>query len=235
MARNVDGTINKSGTITSFVDLSIKVDRQTMNFRLLATELGIQKIIPGFPWLNEHNPDINWQTGELKWRTLQPLKVKRYHDKTPPEEKKEHPIRLVKMDDNLEIKLHLDSAHIPTWGSAGAAGYDLYSAENKVIPAKGKMAIDTQIFIATPAGTYGRIAPQSGLAAKNMITTGAGVIDVDYRGIVFVLLFNHSDQDLEVKQGDQIATPKIEQVNDLDETVRGSQGFGSLKKKKRTF
>ena len=67
MARNVDGMINKSGTITSFVDLSIKVDRQTMNFRLLATELGIQKIIPGFPWLNEHNPDINWQTGELKW------------------------------------------------------------------------------------------------------------------------------------------------------------------------
>ena len=85
---------------------------------------------------------------------------------------------------------------------------------------------------------HGRIAPRSGLAAKNMITTGARLINADYRGIVFVLLFNHSDQDLKVKQGDwitqlileKIATPKIEQVNDLDEIVRGSQGFGLTNK-----
>ena len=237
-ARNVDGTINKLGMITSFVDLPIKVDGQTMDIQLLAMELGTQKIILGFPWLNEYNLDINWQTGKFKWQTLQPLKVKRYHDKASPEEKKEHPIRLVKVDDNLEIKLHLDSAQVPTRGSPGVAGYDLYSTENKVVPAKGKVVTDTQISIATPPGTYGRIAPQSGLAAKNMVTTGAGVIDTDYRGIVFVLLFNHSDQDLEMKQGDRIAqlilekitTPKIEQVNNLGETVRGSQGFGSIDK-----
>ena len=71
-----------------------------------------------------------------------------------------------------------------------------------------------------------------------MITTGAGVIDADYRGIVFVLLFNHSDQNLEVKKGDRvtqlilekIATPEIEQVDDLDKTARGNQGFGSTDK-----
>ena len=71
-----------------------------------------------------------------------------------------------------------------------------------------------------------------------MITTGAGVIDADYRGIVFVLLFNHSDEDLMVKQRDwiaqlileKIATPMIEQVKNLDETARGSQGFGSTDK-----
>ena len=98
--------------------------------------------------------------------------------------------------------------------------------------------VDTQISIATPPGTYGRIAPRSRLAAKSMITTGAGVIDADYRGIVFVLLFNHSDKDLEVKKGDRIAqlilekiaTPEIEQVDSLDETTRGSQGFGSTEK-----
>ena len=71
-----------------------------------------------------------------------------------------------------------------------------------------------------------------------MITTGAGVIDADYRGVVFILLFNHSDQDLKVKKGDRvaqlilekIATPEIEQVDSLDETIRGNQGFGSTDK-----
>ena len=71
-----------------------------------------------------------------------------------------------------------------------------------------------------------------------MIATGAGVVDADYRGVVFVLLFNHSNEDFKVKQGDQIAqlilekiaTPMIEQVEDLDKTVRGSQGFGSTDK-----
>ena len=82
-------------------------------------------------------------------------------------EQPEYPIRTVKMDNNLEVKLHLDTAQIPTWGSPDVAGYDLYSAEEKIVPAHGKMVIDTQISIATPPGTYGRIAPRSGLAAKN--------------------------------------------------------------------
>ena len=93
-------------------------------------------------------------------------------------------------------------------------------------------------FILLTSLIHRHIAPQSVLATKNMITTKAGVIDTDYRGIVFVLLFNHLDQDLEVKQGDwitqlileKIATPKIKQVNDLDETVRGSQGFSLTNK-----
>ena len=142
------------------------------------------------------------------------------------------------MDGNLEIKLHSDTARIPIRGSPNAAGYDLYSAEEKVVPARGKMLIDTQISIATPPGTYGRIAPRSGLAAKNMIATGAGVIDADYRGVVLVLLFNHSDEDFKVKQGDRvaqlilekIATPAVEQVENLNETTRGNQGFGSTDK-----
>ena len=71
-------------------------------------------------------------------------------------------------------------------------------------------------------------------------STGTRVIDADYRGIVFVLLFNHSDKDFEVKKGDQITqlilekitTPKIEEVDDLDKTIRGNQGFGSTDKSK---
>jgi len=136
---------------------------------------------------------------------------------------------------NLLIKRLSEKAKIPTRGSPLAAGYDLYSAEKKVIPAHGKALVDTQLSIAVPAGTYGRVAPRSGLASKFMIDTGAGVIDADYRGVVFVLLFNLSDKDFQVEEGDRIAqliieriyTPDILEVDDLDQTIRGASGFGS--------
>lgn len=81
----------------------------------------------------------------------------------------------------------------------------------------------------------GRIAPRSGLASKHSISTGAGVIDADYRGPVKVLLFNHGEVDYEIKEGDRIAqlvleriyTPEVQEVEELDETVRGAGGFGS--------
>lgn len=74
-----------------------------------------------------------------------------------------------------------------------------YSAESKVIPAGGKGLVDTQISVAVPLGTYGRVAPRSGLAAKHSIHTGAGVIDADYRGVLFVLLFNLGEADFQGK------------------------------------
>ena len=58
----------------------------------------------------------------------------------------------------------------------------------------------------------GRIAPRSGLASKNFIDTGAGVIDADYRGQVKVLLFNHSETDFKIKTGDRIAQLVLERV-----------------------
>lgn len=74
------------------------------------------------------------------------------------------------------------------------------SAEDCVIPARGKYAVHTGISINVPHGTYGRVAPRSGLAAKHFIDTGAGVIDEDYRGEVLALLFNHNDADFKGKQ-----------------------------------
>jgi hypothetical protein len=68
MALNVDGTPNKKGKITSFVDLNIEVNNQQMKVRLLVAGLGKQKIIFGFPWLNEYNPNIDWKTGNFTWR-----------------------------------------------------------------------------------------------------------------------------------------------------------------------
>jgi hypothetical protein len=65
MAYNVDGTEKNRGRITLFVDLSMTINRQTMDTRLLVTGLGKQKVILGYPWLAQ---DINWTTGKFKWR-----------------------------------------------------------------------------------------------------------------------------------------------------------------------
>ncbi|THC97321.1 hypothetical protein EYZ11_003212 [Aspergillus tanneri] len=135
----------------------------------------------------------------------------------------------------LFIKKLTDTAYTPTRGSALAAGYDLYSAKETVIPAKGKAMVDTGIAVAVPEGTYGRVAPRSGLASKHFIDTGAGVIDADYRGEVKVLLFNFSDVDFTINAGDRIAqlvleriyTPEVMVVEELEESARGAGGFGS--------
>jgi len=95
--------------------------------------------------------------------------------------------------------------------------------------------VKTDLSIAVPAGTYGRVAPRSGLAWKHSIDVGAGVIDADYRGNVGVILFNHSDKDFKVEIGDRIAQliierielPHVQEVDELDDTIRGGGGFGS--------
>ncbi|XP_071941697.1 uncharacterized protein [Antedon mediterranea] len=128
-----------------------------------------------------------------------------------------------------------DGAHAPTRGSAKAAGFDLYSAVDIVIPAKGKNKVDTGIKVALPENCYGRVAPRSGLANKHFIDVGAGVIDQDYRGEIGVILFNFSDVDYQVTKGTRIAQliceriymPELEECTELDETVRGSGGYGS--------
>lgn len=132
--------------------------------------------------------------------------------------------------------LKLDpQAKLPTRGSSLAAGHDLYAVQDTILKARGRGVVKTGLAIAIPAGTYGRVAPRSGLAVKHGIDTGAGVIDHDYRGEVGVVLFNHSDEDFTISRGDRIAQlilekidmAKAEEVESLDETVRGAGGFGS--------
>ena len=71
-ARNVDGTKNKRGKITNYVDLDLTINGRTVKTQLLISGLGKQKIIFGFPWLNENNPDIDWKTGKFNWRIRHP-------------------------------------------------------------------------------------------------------------------------------------------------------------------
>eukprot|EP00591_Stephanopyxis_turris_P007320 CAMPEP_0195526974 /NCGR_PEP_ID=MMETSP0794_2-20130614/28353_1 /TAXON_ID=515487 /ORGANISM="Stephanopyxis turris, Strain CCMP 815" /LENGTH=161 /DNA_ID=CAMNT_0040657777 /DNA_START=126 /DNA_END=611 /DNA_ORIENTATION=- len=135
----------------------------------------------------------------------------------------------------LQIKLLSEHASMPTRGSPLSAGFDLSSAEVKSIPPHSRAVVKTDLSVACPPGTYARIAPRSGLAVKNFIDTGAGVVDADYRGNVGVVLFNFGEENFEVKIGDRIAQLILErismvdavQVEELTETERGAGGFGS--------
>ena len=140
------------------------------------------------------------------------------------------------MSSKLYVKKLSEKAVLPKRGSELAAGWDLAAAEATVIPAKGKALVKTDLAIATPVDCYARIAPRSGLAWKKFIDVGAGVVDADYRGNVGVILFNFSDDDFAVAEGDRIAQLILEKidlqadlvsVDDLPETSRGAGGFGS--------
>ncbi|XP_039040782.1 deoxyuridine 5'-triphosphate nucleotidohydrolase-like [Hibiscus syriacus] len=135
----------------------------------------------------------------------------------------------------LRVKKLSKKAVLPSRGSPLAAGYDLSSAIDTKVPARGKALVATDLSISIPEETYARVAPRSGLAWKHSTDVGAGVIDADYRGPLGVILFNHSEIDFEVKVGDRIAqliiekimTPDVLEVEDLDSTTRGTGGFGS--------
>jgi len=104
-----------------------------------------------------------------------------------------------------------------------------------MVPAKGQTVVETGIAIGLPEGTYGRLAPRSGMASKMGIAVGGGVIDADYTGEVNVILRNHGEADCVLKAGDRIAQLTVErvanadamEVNELGITERGKMGFGS--------
>ena len=130
----------------------------------------------------------------------------------------------------------LDSrAVLPVRGSDFAAGLDICSLEEVIIEPHQRAVARTGLAMAIPQGFYGRVAPRSGLAAKQGLDVLAGVIDSDYRGELCCVLYNTSDTSITLPAGckicqlivEKIITPKAVWVNDLDETARGAGGFGS--------
>jgi len=127
-------------------------------------------------------------------------------------------------EDVLQVAKVSDKAIIPTKGSDKSAGYDLYSAYNYTIPARGKVVAQTDLQVKVPQGTYGRVAPRSDLASENHIDIVGSVVDEDYRGNLAVVMFNHADVDFNLASGDRIAQlicekiayPKLMEVASLD-------------------
>lgn len=145
------------------------------------------------------------------------------------------------MSTSYQLKFIRTTSHacVPRKGSPLAAGYDLASAYDCDIPPGGRGLVDTDLVLILPAGCYGRIAPRSGLAVKHAIDVGAGVIDLDYRGPIRILLINNGDKIFSVKRGDRVAQiicekitmPDLEEIHEpIDYTLRGSKGFGSTGK-----
>lgn len=135
------------------------------------------------------------------------------------------------------IKLKENST-LPKYGSEWAAGLDITSCADIAVLPRSRMLIPTGISVSwDDPNYYLRVAPRSGLSVKNSIDIGAGVIDFDYRGEIFVCFINnHSHDSYNIKVGDRIAqliptrTERFESIAEVSEhskTERGSSGFGS--------
>ena len=147
------------------------------------------------------------------------------------------------MTASVSIKLLNPRAKLPTYGSADAAGADLYAlTDAPVTVAPGETAlIRTGIALAVPQGYVGLVYARSGMACKRGLAPAnkVGVIDADYRGEVMIFLHNHGDVPQVVEDGDRIAqlviapylTAQFQTVDELDGTERGSGGFGSTGRK----
>ena len=139
---------------------------------------------------------------------------------------------------NIFVKKLSGTATLPTYGSSGAAGMDLYADASQgeiIIPSNDWVLIKTGISMAIPEGFYGRIAPRSGLAYNYGIDILAGVIDADYRGDIGAILYNNDIHQFVVRHGERIAQLIIEpcvhatlqETKILPSTDRGAGGFGS--------
>lgn len=128
-----------------------------------------------------------------------------------------------------------NGGRMPNPATSKSAGYDLYAPMPGIVPAGGDLLVKTGVSIALPEGYYAQIWPRSGMDLKYRVSTGAGVIDEDYRGEIGVLLRNFGNSDYIFNAGDRIAQmvimkyekPICINVANLDETNRGAGGFGS--------
>lgn len=140
---------------------------------------------------------------------------------------------------NIKIKKLTDTAQIPTRGSEYAAGYDLYAdiKESVIIPPQTVVKIPTGIATEIPHGFFGAVFPRSGIATKRLLNliNDIPVIDEDYRGEWLLPIFNAGNEDQIIEPGERIAQfillpyqiLNIIEVNELSNTTRGENGFGS--------
>jgi dUTP pyrophosphatase len=137
---------------------------------------------------------------------------------------------------SLNVKRLVPNAVLPTRGTPGSAGYDLYSTDGFIIMPGHRVVVTTGVSVELPSGTYGRIAPRSGLAVKHGVDVLAGVVDPDYTGELKVVLVNTDlRRAFMIRPGYRIAqlilenytSAEVVEVPYVPETTRGAAGFGS--------
>ena len=136
------------------------------------------------------------------------------------------------------MKVVLDEGAImPHRAHSADAGYDLFSREDAVIHPSSGGVFDTGVHVAIPEGYVGFLKSKSGLNVKHSIQS-EGVIDSGYTGSIHVKLFNHGSRSIKIEKGQKISqlvilpiiTPELELVEALEDTERGTGGFGSTGK-----
>lgn len=131
-------------------------------------------------------------------------------------------------------KTHPD-AKLPTKNHESDTGYDVYSIESKVVPARGSAVIGVGLkFAYIPEGYWVKVESRSGLGFKHGIFAHPGIIDNGYRGDAGVKLYNLTDNDYNINSGDRIAQfavymniPMHVEFGKVEESARGDKGFGS--------
>jgi len=144
----------------------------------------------------------------------------------------------------IHVLPHGEGLDLPAYATLHAAGMDIRAAisadETWALAPGQRRLVPTGLSLAIPEGFEGQVRPRSGLALKHGITVlnAPGTIDADYRGEVAVLLINHGDATFELKRGERIAQlifapvtraewERVEDLEDLGSTSRGSGGYGS--------
>ena len=136
----------------------------------------------------------------------------------------------------MKIKLE-PWAKMPTRAHKADAGLDLYTPHDLCINGKCSASVDTGVHVQIPKGWFGEVRSKSGLMFKHDVTTD-GTVDEGYTGSINVKLFNHSHQPIYFQAGEKIAQlvlvpclkSELELVEELEETERGENGFGSTGK-----
>ena len=136
---------------------------------------------------------------------------------------------------HLRVKKLTPTAILPKYANPGDAGLDIYADETVVLQPNEKKTIKTGIAFALPPNHVGLVWDKSGLASKFHLHTFAGVIDETYRGELMIMICNFGVSPYTIEKGKKIAQlliqpilhPSIEEVQELDSTLRGEGGFGS--------
>ncbi len=140
----------------------------------------------------------------------------------------------------LKVKLLSENAKMPTRGTPGSSGLDVYTPVDFTVPARGDFLVPLDLSFEIPFGWDLSVYNKSGISTKKKLDKGAELIDSDYRGNCHIHFFNNSDVDVHFNKGDKISQlvmrevwmGDLEEVDTLSETIRGEGGFGSTDKKK---
>jgi deoxyuridine 5'-triphosphate nucleotidohydrolase len=135
----------------------------------------------------------------------------------------------------LKFEKNHPDAQLPVKNHENDTGYDVFSVEEKVIPARGSAVVNVGLkFAYIPEGYWIKVESRSGLGFKHGISAHPGIIDTGYRGDAGIKLYNNSDMDYTINKGDRIAQFVIYfnismpvEWGKVEESARGEKGFGS--------